>query len=442
MAASGKIGLADASSLMEAFQDGLNSREEPRLNLAVGWKSYVETAIRFLTLLAEGDAAKFAEERIFPIVEQYVFANPDGSRWTLPAQSAETLCSDSVALLAINGCEAILESFWAPLSEKLLKSVKLSSPEQSKDFKSSQDIVCTQAKRLFTLEASVLGRLSVSGKESRIRNIFETAGVPLLKDCLEVLRSRNGKPYSAAAVVDETVRHVPQIAKHSEELISFVQEDLPGLLFSPSADRLMAIVLACRDWPGFEQSFDRAVESMVGIEPDESNIHALEKLLSTVDFKGIHDPAELESMVMQSVSKACRGNRLNWSIVAAVVGNVTSHGELTDRILLSIIDCLSDDATVSEALHGLSQIASRAPSAMQHFRTGANGSKLVGKLLYLKESPADDLSQLAESLDQKLKIMVVEDVSSKSNLEILQHSFSEVSIESLSSVYLSLMICL
>jgi hypothetical protein len=44
LAARGKIGLADASSLMEAFQDGLNSREEPRLNLAVGWKSYVETA--------------------------------------------------------------------------------------------------------------------------------------------------------------------------------------------------------------------------------------------------------------------------------------------------------------------------------------------------------------------------------------------------------------
>ncbi|KAJ9231554.1 hypothetical protein DTO207G8_7361 [Paecilomyces variotii] len=428
---SGKIGLPDASSLMEAFQDGLNSREEPRQNLAVGWKSYVETAIRFLTLLPEDDTAKFVEERIFPIVEQYVFATPDGSRWTLPFQSAQTLCSDSVAALALRGYDN-LKSLWASLTNKLLQSVKLSSPEQSKDFRSSQDAVCAQAKRLFTVEASVLNSLSPSGNEHQVRETFETVGIPLLKDCLEVLLSRNGKSYSAAAVVDETVRHTPQIAKHSKELTNFVQEDLPGLLFSPSADRLMGIVLACRDWPGFEQSFDKAVESIVGVEPDESNIHALEKLLSTVDFKGIHDPAELESMVMRSVSRACKGSQLNWSIVTAVVGNVTSHGELTDRILTSIIDGLSNDETAPEALHGLSQIASRSPSAMQRFRTGDYGSKLVGKLLYLKESPSDDLSQLAESLDQKLKIMVVEDVSSKSSLEILQHNLAEVSVESLS----------
>ncbi|GAD98073.1 RING zinc finger protein [Paecilomyces variotii No. 5] len=432
LAASGKLGLQDVSSLMEAFQDGLNSREEPRQNLATGWKSYIETAIRFLMLLPEEDTAKFSSERILPIVEQFVFATPDGSQWILPSQSAQTLCSESTAVLALRGYESIVESFWASLTDKVLQHVKLSSPEQSKDFKSSQDAVCAQAKRLFTVEASVLNTLSSSGKEPQVREIFETTGVPLLNDCLEVLRSRNGKPYGAAAVIDETVRHTPQIAKRSKELTNFVQEDLPNLLFSPSADRLMRIVLACRDWPGFEKSFDKAVESMVSVEPEESNIHALEKLLSTVDFKGIHDTAELESMVMSSVSKACRGSQLNWRIVIAVVGNVTFHGELTDRILASIIDGLSNGETVSESLHGLSEIASRSPSAMQRFRTGDHGSKLVGKLLYLKESPSDDLSQLAESLDQKLKIMVVEDVSSKSSVEILQHNFSEVSVESLS----------
>lgn len=432
LAASGKLRLQDASSLMEAFQDGLNSREEPRLNLAVGWKSYIETAVRFLMLLPEEETAKFASESIFPMVEQFVFATADGSRWTLPSQSAQSLCSDSAAVLALRGYESLVESFWASITGKLLQSVKLSSPEQSKDFKSSQDAVCAQAKRLFTVEASVLNTLAPSGKEPRVREIFETTGVPLLEDCLEVLRSRNGKPYGAAAVVDETVRHTPQIAKRSKDLTSFVQEDLSNLLFSPSADRLMGIVLACRDWPGFEKSFDKAVESMLGVEPEESNIHALEKLLSTVDFKGIRDPAELERMVMRSVSRACRGSQLDWRIVTAVVGNVTSHGELTDRILASIIGGLSNEETVSEALHGLSEIASRSPSAMQRFRTGDHGSKLVGKLLYLRESPSDDLSQLAESLDQKLKIMVVEDVSSKSSLEILQHNFSEVTVESLS----------
>ncbi|KAL2006708.1 hypothetical protein VTN00DRAFT_9376 [Thermoascus crustaceus] len=367
-----------------------------------------------------------------PLIEQYVLMNKDQPQWTLPTADAETLCRDCFISLAEHGHEATLQSLWMILTDKLLEAVKLSSPEQSRDFKASQDSICTQANRLFTLQTAVIRRLSGSGIEPRTKEIFEKPGLPLLENSLHVLRSRNGKPYGAAAVVEEAIRNIPQVAKCSTGLAAFVRDDIPDLLFSPSADRLMAIMLECRRWAGFESSFEKSVEKVVETEAEELNVPFLEKLLSTIDFKEVKDISGLESKIMQSLKRACRGSRLHWPIIAAVVGNPTSHGELSDRIFLSLVDSLSEDETSLEALHGLSLIASRGQTALQRFRNGDHGSKLLAKLLYLTESPSDEVAHLAESLEKKTKSMVAKDTSARSNLEILQHSFSQVSIESLS----------
>lgn len=430
--AGGGISFSEATSLMEAFRDGLNSRDEPRQNLMAGWTSYIETGNWLLTLLPEENREKFIQAQMSPLIEQYILMNKDQPQWTLPTPDAETICRDCFVLLAENGHEATLQSLWMILTDKLLQAVKLSSPEQSRDFKTSQDSICTQARHLFTLQEAVVRRLSGSEIEPRVREIFEKPGLPLLENSLHVLRSRNGKPYGAAAVVEEAIRNMPQVAKGSTGLAAFIRDDIPDLLFSPSADRLMAIMLECRRWAGFESSFEKSVEKVVETEADESNIPFLEKLLSAIDFKEVKDISGLESKIMQSLKRACEGSRLHWPIVAAVVENPTSHGELSDRIFLSLVDSLSEDKTALEALHGLSQIVPRGQTALQRFRSGVHGSKLLAKLLYLTESPTDEIANLAESLEKKIKGMVAKDTSTKSNVEILQHSFSEVSTESLS----------
>ena len=426
------IGLSSAVTLAGAFQDGLNSRDEPRLNQVPGWKSYMDTAMWLVTLLSEEDKRTFTQGRLSPLLAQYVNADPSQAQWSLPTNSAEAICAECLGSLIKHGREKQILSLWTELSDKLLESVKLSSPEQSKDFSSSQDRICAQANRLLTLQGAALSRLTDTEFESRTFDLFESTGLPLIENCLQVLRSRNGKPYGAAAVVEETIRNIPQVAKHSRELLKFVQDDAPELLFSPSADRLVAIILLCRTWDGFAPSFEKIVERVIQLGPEQSNAHVLQKLLSTLDFKEVDDKTGLRTLIIRALDRACKGSNSHWPIIIAVVQNQTSHGELTDAIFLFLIDSLSSEDTAFDALRGLSQITSSVPSAVREFQSGAHGSKLAGKLLFLTESPTEDVASLAESLITALKATVVSETSTKSAVEILRHNFDHVNEESLS----------
>lgn len=430
--AEGEIELSSAVMLAGAFQDGVNSRDEPRLNQAPGWKSYIDTAMWLVTLLSEEEKKKFIQGRLSPLLAQYVNADPSQAQWLLPTNSAESICADCLGTLVKHGHDEEVQLLWTELSDKLLESVKLSSPEQSKDFSSSQDRICAQAKRLLTLEGAALSQLSDSEFETRTFGIFERTGLPLLENCLQVLRSRNGKPYGAAAVVEETIRNIPQVAQHSQELLKFVQDDAPELLFSPSADRLVAIILSCRTWDGFAPSFEKIVERVIQLGPEQSNAHVLQRLLSTLDFKEVNDKSGLRELIMRALDRACKGSNSHWPIIIAVIQNQTSHGELTDAIFLFLIDSLSSEDTASDALHGLTQITKSVPSAVREFQSGPHGSKLAGKLLFLTESPTDDVASLAESLNAILKTTVVSETSTKSAFEILRHNFDNVNEESLS----------
>ncbi|KAL4895806.1 hypothetical protein BDV59DRAFT_173180 [Aspergillus ambiguus] len=426
------ITLSAATSLMESFQDGLNSRDEPRQNRAVAWKAYIDTGMWLVAVLPPDAGVQFLHERLSPIVIQYVKPKQDRPQWSLPPHSAEAICTDYIGILATHNHRVELESMWKQLSNDMLEVVKLSSPEQSKDFKSSQDAVSAHAERLFSLEGSVLSMLAETEGEPQALTILKQTNMPLLDDCLDVLKARNGKPYGAAAVVENMVHRVALVAQHSKSLLDFVQKDALELLSSPSADRIISIILVCRSWDGYASSFERIVERVAQSEPESSNAHAFQKLLSTLDFHEVDDKSGVGSLVVRALRRACEGSILHWSIVTAVLRNPTSQGELTDSIFLSIIDALSGENKTLSTLHGLSQIATSVPNALKNFQSSPHGSKLTGKLLFLAESPSEDLASLAEDLIRDMKKSAVSETTARSSFQILQHNFDTVNEESLS----------
>ncbi|KAJ5291939.1 hypothetical protein N7478_001190 [Penicillium angulare] len=426
------IKLSSAMALTEALQEGLNSREEPRQNLSTGWKAYIRVAAWLVILMPQEERVEFVQSRMSPLVAQYVRPIAELAQWSLPTPIAQEICADFLLTLISHEQSHQLEPLWTKLSNDLLEAVKLSSPEQSKDFRSSQDAVCSEAQRLFGLEATVISRVTDSESELQAQKIFERTNLSLLEDCLEILRTRNGKPYGAAGVVEECVRYMPSIAKGSNELRKFVQQDVPELLFSPSGDRLIAIILACREWEGFTSSFETVVERAMDMEPEQSNAHILQVLLSSLDFNDLGDKTKLTSLVMRALDNACKGSSSHWAILASVLQNQTSRGELMDQVFLAIIDALSQEDRALDVLNGLSHLGKTVPSAIKDFQNGSNGPKLTAKLLYLTESPSEEVATLTESLIKSFKETVVGDPSTSSKLEILRHELSHASAESLS----------
>jgi hypothetical protein len=428
----GAITISSASALTEAFQDGLTSREEPRQNLSIGWKTYVRVGGWLSTVVPQEQQLEFIRARLFPLVVSYVRPDPEQPQWILSTQLAEEICTECIATLVSNGQYEGLQALWTQVSNDLLEAVKLSSPEQSKEYRPSQDSICSQSKRLFTLVPSTLSRASGAENEATVQKIVEQSALLLLEGCLEVLRSRNGKPYGAAGVVEECVHNMPAVANGCDDFLKFIQNDAPGLLFSPSGDRLIAIILACRGWDGFSSSFESVVESAMELEPEQSNAHILQSLLSNLDFNEVGDKNKLSSLIMRALDKSLRGSHSHWSIIISALQNQTSQGQLRDQIFLSIIDALSQDDRVFDALHGLCHLGQAVPSIVREFQAGAHGSKLTAKLLYLTESPSEEVASLAESLMKTFKETVIGDTSNKSKIEILHSGFSHANEESLS----------
>ncbi|KAL5334656.1 hypothetical protein BJX70DRAFT_377556 [Aspergillus crustosus] len=425
------IGLSSATALMEAIHEGLSSREEPQKNRTVGWKNYVETAMWLAQGLSDEDTITFLRTELFPLVTQYAQPEDEASRWALPRESSDSICTEYLTALFSFGYEAAFNELWTKLSDGLLEAIKLSSPEQSKDFKTSQDAVSAQAGRLFSLEASLLSRLADKDLEPKALYTLEKLNLGLLNNCLDILRSRNGKPYGATAVVEEVVRKVPQIAHHSQELLDFIQKDAPELLFSPSGERLITIILLCRSWPGFGSSFDELVKQVAQLENVMTNASAVQKLLSSLDFNEV-DMEILAPLVTRALELACKGSQLHWPVVISALRNPTCQGELEDSIFLSLLDSLSVDEETLGALHGLTQIVSSAPNAAKRFQTGNQGSKLTGKLLYLTELPIEEIAGPAQSLIDLMRKSAVSETSTKASLEILRDNLASANKESLS----------
>ncbi|KAL4750686.1 hypothetical protein BDW72DRAFT_193622 [Aspergillus terricola var. indicus] len=425
------IGLSSARALMDAIHEGLSSREEPPQNRTLGWKIYVETAMWLAQGLSDHDTIELLQGELSPLIVQYVRSEQEASRWSLPTQSSEVICTEYLTALFSFGYEVAFNELWRKLSEGLLEAVRLSSPEQSKDFKLSQNAVCAQAERLFSLEASLLSRLADKDLEPKALHTLESLNLRLLNSCLDVLRSRNGKPYGATAVVEEVVRKVPQIGQHSQELLTFIQRDAPELLFSPSGDRLISIILLCRTWPGFSSSFEELVKRVAQLENVMTNATAVQKLLSSLDFNEV-DKEIFGPVIIRALELACKGSQLHWSVVISVLQNPTSEGELEDSIFLSLLENLSVDGEVPNTLHGLMQIVSSVPSAAKRFQSGSQGSKLTGKLLFLTESPSEEISSLSHSLLNQMKKSGVGETSTKTSLEILHENLAHASEESLS----------
>jgi hypothetical protein len=426
------ITLASAIALVDSLQEGLNSREEPRQNLAAGWNSYIKIGTWLATLVPPEQKSEFIDKSLSPLVVHYVRNDPELAKWSLPVQSAEGTCANYLSTLASTVQAQEVQSLCTSLSNGLLEAVKLSSPEQSKDFRESQDSISAQSKRFLNLKSAVLIRIADTDVEPQVSEAFEKSTTFLLEGCLEVLRNRNGKPYGAAAAVEECVRSMPSVAKKSENLQRFVQDDVPELLLSPSAGHIISTILECRKWDKFASSFENIVERALAIEPDQSNVHVLQSLLSSLDFDDVKHKDKLNSLIVRALAKACEGSHAHWPIITAVLQNKTSHGELLERIYLSLIDALSMDDKVIDTLHGLSHIGRTAPSSVREFQGGANGSKLAGKLLFLTESPSEEVASLAEALLKSLKESGLGEMGAKSGIEILQHGFNHVDAESLS----------
>jgi E3 ubiquitin-protein ligase listerin len=425
---SGIVLYEEARQLLNALHEGVVSNDEPRQNNATAWLIYTDIFFWVLGLLpAEEDKTKLAESFLLPIVERYLLASPELSQWITPASISLSLCISSVVRLE-SFVHSTLSSFFRTGTENLIETMKLSQPESSKTFKSSQDDVIQKARRFFDLQVAIKSQVppkgDIGGAEdnetaSKLGSDFVQANTDLVKEAVQLLRDRNGKPYGAAGLVYIALDKIPdmidQIHKSSSpDLLSeFLRQEAPNLLESPSAELLVSILMKCRSIDGFNESFNAVLQQFLTKEGLRIS-PAFRTFVRCITNEDILRHPDLEQQILRDVDAALKGDDARWSVVSEVLANKnltrtnTSpespvSSTIRDRLLEDMMAGLLIDEREDSALKGLDMVFGRDSSLVRMIPPHTNVGSLLTRLLLLSDSPDQEKADRAARVASAVK---------------------------------------
>lgn len=395
-------------TLLEALHGGIINPEEPRSNALTAWSTYTETAFWAIQKLKSDDEAHLAiDKHIFPLIKQFVNNSSEQIKWTIPGKSASNTCGKCLSQL-FEICQAGVDDLLKEMTSQLLDRMKLSLPEQSKDFRSSQDAIISHSRRYFALLSST--RQAVGEVEdfdrSSIATLEENVAI-LIQGAMQLLRDRNYKPYGAAGLIELSARETPALVFSSrqqqvkQELSEFLSENVSDFLESPSTDLIVSIALACDDKPDFENCLLPIVKVLLSSETGRTS-SALRQIVKNIDATKLRCHPGLKKHVSESIDSALKGETTKWDDLQHLIG---ARGELSDtanQMLSSILDGVHLQETQEGAFIGIESLLRHGASL---FSGASQSSQLKNLVLELQDLSYvdDEAADRAASLNKQLK---------------------------------------
>lgn len=180
-----------AQNLLEAMHAGFLRKDEPRSNLQRAWICYISVAQKLEMLMAsEEDRCNLLKETLLPIFDQHVRSTQD-PRWSIGPNGLRVCATvfNNIIKQSRGLVREALETEWQRLATIIIDDMRISLPEQSKDYHSSQMHVAGEGHRLATLHAQIL---ETSDDLSSARPLLRDTSISIVKNGLQVLQSRSG----------------------------------------------------------------------------------------------------------------------------------------------------------------------------------------------------------------------------------------------------------
>ncbi|KAF3898560.1 Zinc finger, RING-CH-type [Trichophyton interdigitale] len=420
-------------SIVEAIHCSLKKKEETRTNSLAAWTTYIKMSIWMSGKIPVGEKRlRFLEDHLFPILVQFIAADQAQAIWTIDDPNASKVCVELFIALSQMLEHDTTSGLCIKLATMLKDNILISEPEQSQTYRASQDSVCSKGSRFFTLCSGIVTKASESSQHGYVVESIKNSSFSLIETSLQTLQSRNGKPYGAAAVVDEALTKIPSLMGDMEALDPFLANTLPQLILSPSAEHLVSILFACRSRKGFNNALGKAIGVYHNTLISSSQLPSMGNLFSSVTAFDEENNPDFKLLVLGVLQQGVRGDHQSWLDIAAVLQNKKLGPEISNTILDSLIERLSSEDSMMEVLRGLLLLSTESASPIQSYVTSSNGSKLISKLLYLTESSNDEVALLAASLKEQITSIGGDNDSLKPTLEVLERNFKTVDDESLS----------
>lgn len=427
---------SDAAKLLSSMHDGIVRRDESRINQDSAYKTYLGVAVLLCARLTEDSQTRLLEDLVLPIITQHLQPSPDTSDWSVPPQSISLVAK---AITMTSGTMSkILEVKWPGLVQQLVNDIKTSAPEQSKDYEKSQGTLIQKASRLAALQKRALE----TENSKSLTAIFDQSCATVVREALEVISNRNGKPFGAAGAVAELLHQNRELvlanSELSNELENFVCSEVPRLILSPSSSHLVEILYSRSDMPTFGKTWVSTLEAILEAHDSPIKAKALEALLTSPRVPRSFDLASgdsaLQAYIKSSVQSALSGST-EWDAFHRILQSPAKilAPETIDDILSSMTHSLSISQETPYALQGLRQIVRQNPSILKEFLSTQQGTSLLQSLLLASESDEETVSRDAAAVNASIQTLLTAGSDTKQSIYgLLQQGLKEATQTSVS----------
>ncbi|KAK5137975.1 hypothetical protein LTR08_005772 [Meristemomyces frigidus] len=393
----------EAKDLLFAARDGVTSRDD-RFNASSAWAAYFTLGTILVSGVQGSDHDKLLDLCVMPIIRQYLQPSPETADWTIHGARAVSLVAKAAN---VSQTAALLEREWSQLTDQLVEAAKKSQPEQSKEFDKSQLQVASAGERWATLQRELFA--SAATQDSELYEVLVANDIKVVSECAQLLRTRDGKPFGAAAVVEELLRQcAPQLMTKSDFKLAVKQlltsEEVRWVSW-PAKRHLIRCMYAVHSEAFFESIFQGALEEMMEhSESAEVSYRSLQDLFPQNTPKRAVEFARQNSKFQDFVIEACKPS-INEPLGALLLSlhriDALAEGT-TKNIMSTLIASLSGAGNMEDLSQGLTFLSTTDDSMLRAIVAGDKGEQLVPHLLGLEQHQDDGIAQKAVVLSSRL----------------------------------------
>ena len=428
-------GLSLYFPVLDAVLAGLNTKDEPRANQSMAWKTYLEVADRVQQRLNGDESIRVIYKNyLLPIIQEFVSPSSELAGWAVPKTDQLRICVKSF-LDIWRGAEAFMRDAWYKLAHKIIENIRVSLPEQSKDYHKSQRANAEESSRWYQLQAAVMN----ADTSENIKLFLSQTSKPAVQAAIMSVRARNGKPYGASMALVATLKLSPELVNNDAELkqtlIEFVRKDVPQLFLSPSATHLITLLNLLRNDADADGIYRSGLIAIREAPESNTKLSTLETILRS-DSINLADDYLLQEVVGPYLESALVGDSSGWIIVHAAICNPAISAGYVHQILSVMVDAISAPEKCSAGLHGLQLLIEKNCYSLELLSKYSDVSRLLARLLSLTtsadEAIAQDAGSISAFLDEHLSRGKSSDEASKSRLDLIRKSLDPPTGASLS----------
>jgi hypothetical protein len=427
---------SEAEELLNAVHDGVGQKDD-RFNASAAWFTYFKILdlVQNSASLSDEEHETLLNKMAIPAIEQYLRPSPSTSDWLISGAKPAWNVSKAAFCKRL---PAVLEKKWPEYAALLIEDIRTSLPEQSKDFEKSQAHIASAAERWALLQSELL-REEYQLPES-LQAVFSQTAKDIIKASLESLRSRNGKPYGAAAAVDELQNNCKSLLAKDQEtqdiIATFVVEDLPELVSSPSQRQLVSLLYHFQADSRFGEAWNKTANSLGNSPDSEEKLNAFRNLLASPRVKPAAELAAQNGDIqafLQRQFKSSLETGEQWSFVSSILKGTPSVAstETVDSMLADLTASLSVSDKANSALDGLQEISRSNKTLVKEHVKKSSGSQLLPNLLLLEESADEALAAKASSISKSIVTEADKAGSQTILFDVVHQSLRDVSSSSL-----------